>query len=121
VGAPQRPRPALGAAAAVASGDDLDAHQVSKDTVRRLGRELDRLDGDKGATARERAAVSTSLTSATRLLARLSGQLEVTHSAIVRSTAWGRILRTFDEVFSRHPEATKALAEFARALEELGE
>lgn len=113
--------PQLAAPAPTEGTEDKDALAVCRATVARLERELDRLAGDVEASARERATVATALTAATRLLARLSGQLEVTHAAIIRSAAWRRILKNFEDVFARHPEAAKALQEFAQALHDGGE
>ena len=100
--------------------DEIDPRAVARETVRTLQRALEGLEEDEGATARERATLGTALIAATRLHARLCGELEVTMASIVRSSAWGRILRAFETVFERHPEAKAALAEFAQELQELG-
>jgi len=68
-----------------------------------------------------KAALIASATRLTQLLAKMTGSMEVTQSMIVRSSSWGRILRAFETVFSRHPEASQALTEFAKELAEMGE
>jgi hypothetical protein len=83
--------------------------------------QLEEASNDEDVPYTARASLITSASGLCRLLAQLTGSLEITQSAIVRSTAWGRILRAFETVFSRHPEASKALAEFAQELAELGE
>jgi hypothetical protein len=83
--------------------------------------QLEQARGDSDVPYAARATLITSATRLCQLLARLSGQLEITQAAILRSAAWARILRVFDEVFSKYPEAQAALVEFARELEGLGE
>jgi hypothetical protein len=90
---------------------------VARDTVRRLRRELDRLDDDPEATSRERASVSTALTSATRLLARLSGALEISQSQILRSPHWQAIQQTIVDALRPWPES---LAAAHKALQAFG-
>lgn len=89
--------------------------------VEQLGRELRAANDNPAYTPNHRAAIANALAKALQLYARLSGSLDVTTSAIVRSTAWGRILASFERVFERHPEAQQALAEFAAELSEMGE
>jgi hypothetical protein len=92
------------------------AETVARDTVRRLRLELDRLDADPEATSRERASVSTALTSATRLLARLSGGLEITMSQILRSPHWQTILATLVSALRGNVEALEAVDRAFKAL-----
>ena len=54
----------------------------------------------------------------TRLLARLSGQLEITEAAIVRSAPWRRLMDLLDAVHAKHPEAAKAWAAALRETDE---
>jgi hypothetical protein len=97
---------------------DIDAKATCADTIRHMTHELARLEKDAEATPRDRAAVATSLTSATRLLARLSGQLEITEAAIVRSHPWRRLMDLLDAVHAVHPEAAKAWAAALRQVVE---
>lgn len=83
--------------------------------------ELEQARGDTEVPYNTRASLITSATRLCQLLARLSGQLEITHAAILRSAAWARITRTVDDVVARHPEAVAAFTELAQALDELGE
>jgi transcriptional regulator with XRE-family HTH domain len=92
------------------AGGEEAAESVARDTVRRLRRELDRLDSDPEATSRERASVSTALTSATRLLARLSGALELSPSQILRSQAWRTIVVALVDALRPIPGACDAAA-----------
>jgi hypothetical protein len=94
-----------------------DAKATASATVRRLERELDRLDGDVLATARERASVASSLTSATRLLAKLSGALDVTKSQILRSPVWESMTVAIVESLAPWPDASIAVAKALRKLE----
>lgn len=70
-----------------------------------------------GASPRELAVLENSYTAAVRLYARLSGELEITESAIMRSTAWMKAMRILGEVLEKYPAAAKAVAE---AFEEYG-
>lgn len=97
---------------------DLDAKATCTDTIRRLALELERLDSAPDATSRDRAAVASSLTAATRLLARLSGQLEVTQVQIVRSAPWRHLMDLLDEVLAHHPKAASEWAAKLRAEDE---
>jgi hypothetical protein len=62
---------------------------------------------DSGYQAR--AQLITAATGLCRLLARLSGQLEVSEVAIVRSPAWARAMRIVREVLERHEGAAAEL------------
>lgn len=63
--------------------------------------------------------LAAQITSASRLLARLSGQLEVTEAQILRSAAWAKLLRMLRDVLARYPGAAtdleKAIAEYEAA------
>jgi hypothetical protein len=96
-------------------GDEA-AEAVARDTVNRLRRELDRLDVDTDATSRERASVSTALTSATRLLARLSGALEISQSQILRSPHWQAIQQAVVGALRGNVEALAAVDTALRAF-----
>lgn len=63
------------------------------------------------ASYRDLAALESTHVSALRNLARLSGELEVSESAILRSAAWSRAMRLVREVLERHPVAAGELAE----------
>lgn len=89
----------------VPAGDPCD---TAAQTVARLSRELDRLDRDANATARERATVSTALVTATRLHARLSGALELTAQQIIRSPHWNDIVTALADALAPFPDAAHA-------------
>jgi hypothetical protein len=97
--------------------DTTDAKAVTEALVARLTKELDRLDSDPEATPRERASVSSSLTSATRLLARLSGALDVTPSQIMRSPHWRPLLAAMVAALAPFEGAAAALAKALRQVE----
>jgi hypothetical protein len=99
------------------SAEELgDAKTVCAQTVQRLQGELARLDEDVMATSRERASVASSLTSATRLYARLSGALDLTKEQVLRSPHWREVLAVLTDALAPVPgaldAATKALRDF---------
>jgi hypothetical protein len=99
--------------------EQVDAKDVVLDLLFAARRQLEAAEADRNVAYRERAALISSATGLCRLLARLSGSLEVTQASILRSAAWSRILRAFERVASRHPEAARALAEFSAELQEI--
>ncbi len=115
------PRPAAAekprSAPSKARADDADPVAVCKDTIRRLRRELERLDGDKLSTSKERAQLSSALTQATRLLAKLTGSLEISQSQILRSPHWRKLLEGLGDALRPVPGASKAAAEYFRGLD----
>jgi hypothetical protein len=94
--------------AAMASSDD--AREAVVDLLRVARAQLEAAQLDKDVPYRERAQLITSATGLCRLLARLSGSLDVTEVAIVRSTHWRRLMDLLDGVLAKHPEAAKAWA-----------
>jgi hypothetical protein len=108
--------PAAVSAAAPVPVPAEDALAVSLDTLRRLRRELDRLELDPHATSRERAAVTSSLTAATRLHARLTGVLELSESAILRAPRWRAIEQVLVAALTPYPEALDAAAKALRGM-----
>ena len=100
---------------APAADSQLDPRVVAVETLRALRYSL------TVAAPEDVPTVANAITSATRLLAHLTGSLQVTQANIVRSAAWVRILRCFETTFEKHPEARLALAEFAKEMAELGE
>jgi hypothetical protein len=72
---------------------------------------------EKGAGWRDLASLETAYTSALRNLGRLSGELEVSESSILRSAAWGRVMRVVSGVLERHPGIAR---ELAAAIERVG-
>lgn len=55
------------------------------------------------------AKVCNAITASSRLLARLSGQLDVTEAQILRSDAWKKLVRLVRDVLEAFPDAAKAL------------
>lgn len=96
--------------------DDGDPRAVAAANVRRLRRYLDALETDKNATMKERASISTSLNSATAMLARLSGAIEITPSQIFRSPAWARVKAKFVEAGRPWPDCLEAQGQALLAL-----
>jgi len=96
--------------------DVTDAKAVTKATIEQLREQLHKLNYDPTASPRERVAVSTALTSALRFFARLTGELDISKSQIVRSQHWLEIMRVLEDALRPFPEAAHAVA---RALEGL--
>lgn len=97
--------------------DEGDPVAVCRDTIRRLRQELERLQGDKVATSKERTQISSALTQATRLLAKLTGSLEVSQSQILRSPHWRKLIETMVEAVRPFPGACAAVGEALRGLD----
>lgn len=81
--------------------DDPKANAVA--TLRKLRVALD------DAAPEQIHRIANAVTSASRLLARLSGQLEVTEAQILRSAAWGRLVGVVRAVLEAYPGASTAL------------
>jgi hypothetical protein len=96
----------LGASAAPAT----DTRAMSVETIVILRAELARLGRDPKATARERAAVATSLTSAVRMLSKLDGSNEISEVAICRSKPFRESCKVLKEALRPYPEAARAVA-----------
>jgi hypothetical protein len=86
-----------------------DTLAVAAQTVTTLQAELERLRQDKTSSARERASVASSLTSANKLYAKLSGAFEITDAMVLRSDVWTKLLVEILEALRPFPDATKAL------------
>jgi hypothetical protein len=97
--------------------EPLDSRAEAQATVRRLRRELERLDADPKATARERANVAGALTSATRLLAKVDGSAELTVSQVLRSPHWRRVVTVLTDTLRAFPGANEAVGAALRRLE----
>jgi len=93
-----------------AAADD-DPRKVAAETVRVLQLELARLATDPHATSRERASVASSLTSATKLHARLSGALEITPGQLLRLPVLQQIKNAIIEAARPWPDALLAIAD----------
>jgi hypothetical protein len=63
-------------------------------------------------------SLANAITSAARLLARLSGQLEITEAQIVRSAPWRKLKGLLDQALAPYPEAARSVV---RAIEDFGE
>lgn len=103
---------AHGPTAPVSSGAPVgavDAKAVAAETLLSLRRALSE------APSEDVPTIANAITSASRLLARLSGELEITEAQIVRSVPFRRLMDRLDGVLSRHPAAAK---EWAEALAE---
>jgi transcriptional regulator with XRE-family HTH domain len=98
-------------------GAESDALTVCRATVARLERELDRLGADPAATARERSSVASALTASTRLLARLTGSIEITPSMILRSPHWLALRTTLMDAIEPVPGALEAWVKALEGLE----
>jgi hypothetical protein len=102
------------AAPSAAPGAPVDARDEVLYLLRVARRQLEAAEADPEVSYPARSQLITSATGLCRLLARLSGQLEVTETAIVRSAPWARAMKIVREVLGRHPVAA---AELDAALE----
>jgi len=112
--------PAPTSAAVPASSEPVTPLEVTRDTIARLQRELDRLDQDPLATAQQRAGVSSALVSATRLFARLSGALDVTREQLLRSPHWRPLMGAIVAALEPFEGAVEAVARTLRDFEAEG-
>jgi hypothetical protein len=92
------------------------AHSRSLVQVAALEHDVERARAD-GAPLREIAALSTSLTGALRLLARLSGEAEISETSILRSSAWAKVRRVLEEQFTECPSCAAGFHRRVQALE----
>jgi hypothetical protein len=99
------PKPA-GRAASTPEGPE-DARAAVIDLLRVTRAQLEAALADEEVPYRERAQLITSATGLCRLLARLSGQLEITEAQIVRSAPFKRLLDKLDAVLEKHPAAAR--------------
>jgi transcriptional regulator with XRE-family HTH domain len=106
-GPPSAPPPP--AAAPVEPTDD--ARQIAIDTLTALRGRL------ATCPPSDIHKVATAITAATRLLARLSGQLEVSEAQLLRSAAWAKAYTLLERTLERFPDAARAVAE---AFEDFG-
>lgn len=95
------------AVASTAPSDPSDARENVVATLTVLRRRLEALgsEGDVPAVAR----IATAVVTATRLLARISGQLDVTEAQILRSDAWRKLVGMIRDVLQAFPGAAEAL------------
>lgn len=63
-------------------------------------------------------SIANAITSSSRLLARLSGQLEVTQAQVLRSAAWARLQRTILDALDPFPEALRAVADATERIDD---
>lgn len=82
---------------------------IALDTVRRLRLELDDLDKTKKSTPRQRKEIMVAMTAAAKLLAKLTGESEVTTSQVLRSTAWRTLKARVVDGMAAVPGALEAL------------
>jgi hypothetical protein len=92
------------------------AKELARMQVTRIATRLARAERDE-MSSREISPIESSYTHAVRLFSRLSGELEITESALLRSTAWGRVKRVLHDVFDRHPAAARDFAQAIAGLE----
>jgi len=100
------PTPAVrkGEAIAPPEADDLDPRANAVATLAALRRHL------RDAERSEVSAIANAITSSSRLLARLTGQLEITESQIVRSVPWRKAMSMLEEALAPYPEAARAVS-----------
>jgi hypothetical protein len=94
----------------VSERDPSDPKENAIATLRILRQALEEADPD------QIPSLANAVTSSSRLLARLSGALDVTEAQILRSGAWARLVKIVRDVLSKYPgaaaELDKAMAEY---------
>jgi hypothetical protein len=113
---PKTPRQMLVPAskAEVSARDPSDPKENAIATLRILRQALEEAEPD------QIPSLANAVTSSSRLLARLSGALDVTEAQILRSGAWARLVKIVRDVLAKYPgaaaELDKSMAEYeARA------
>jgi transcriptional regulator with XRE-family HTH domain len=86
--------------------DDPRANALA--ALRKIRVALDNVDANDAPTI---ARLSTPLTGLSRLLAKLTGQIDVSETMLVRSMGWARIKTALVEAVKPYPEAARALAD----------
>ena len=104
-----------------ATSSPVDARQEVIELLRVARAQLEAAGADPDVPYSARSQLITSATGLCRLLARLSGQLEVTEVAIVRSAPWARLMRLVREVLAKHPAASADLFAAFERFENGGE
>lgn len=87
-----------------------DARQIAIDTLTALRNRL------ATCPPSDVHKVATAITAATRLLARLSGQLEITEAQLLRSAPWAKAMALLERTLERFPDAARAVAEAFEAF-----
>lgn len=87
----------------------VTAREMAVDQVRELREDIARARLEQVCT-RDLCSLQRALTSALRNLSRLTGELEITESQVMRSSAWTRIKRAVERVLEKHPEVARDLA-----------
>jgi hypothetical protein len=93
----------------------VSALDSCKAAVVRAQAEVDRICADKKAQAVDRKRAEDSLMRAIQMLARISGDLELSAATILRSKHWARLMRTLGDALEPFPGALDAAA---KALEQ---
>ncbi len=93
-----------------------DPKALAMKTIERLGRDLDDPDG----TPKERATIATAMTSATRLLAKVSGSIELTPSQVLRSPTWRQLQGVVIDALRPYPQALEAISKALRHFDKQG-
>lgn len=96
----------------------LDSRSALESMVRGLSKQLEALNADPKATARERSQVASAVTAAMRLVTKLDGSTSLTMSGILRSDHWVKLRDGLCEVLAPHPEALSDVSVFLRKLSE---
>lgn len=97
-----------GAKGEVTDHDDPRANAVA--TLHKLRVLLDEVPPERAHN------VANAITASSRLLAKLTGQIDVSETMLLRSMGWARIKTALVEAVRPYPDATRALAE---AIEKL--
>jgi hypothetical protein len=97
-----------------------DPKEVALSTVATLEKAMAELNADPTTPVKEKAQLATALTSATKLLAVLSGSLEITESTIIKSAAFARWLKIVTESLRPFPDAMRACLEACERFEKEG-
>ena len=96
----------------------LDSRSELGTMVRQLRKELQRLNDDPKASARERAQVASAVTAAMRLVTKLDGSTSITMAGILRSDHWVKLRGAVIGALAAHPVALADVLEVLRKLAE---
>jgi hypothetical protein len=86
--------------------DTDDPRENARATLKRLRFFLDRAE-----SSREAAPLANAITASSRLLAQLTGEIDISEVMLLRSLGWARIKAAMIESVRPYPDALKALAD----------
>ncbi len=94
--------------------DGLDARELVRKILAEARGLLRQARADRQASYRDKASLLNAATAAVRLLARVSGALEITEAQIVRSLPFREVLARVEDALTPFPEAARSVGEALR-------